>query len=174
MRQLCECVRGTLPNLLTWHRLAPVEGISSDVNVQLMPHIRIVWILLAVLATACSETEDPNPDGAINDFRPGASVETETYLLRQAVSKTKTIEYKRVIAFDPSTGFHHVRDFFENGQPQMEGTYSAFDKQVKESFWCNHRSNVKDGVFRKWYEKMIATLRNHSFLRAASGFSSRL
>ncbi len=77
--------------------------------------------------------------------------ETETFFLAFAKSKKDTIIYKRVISF--KRGLYHVKDYYPNGQIQLEGTYSAFDKQVKEqSLWCNYRTNTKEGEFRKWFE----------------------
>jgi pimeloyl-ACP methyl ester carboxylesterase len=45
-----------------------------------------------------------------------------------------------------------VRDYFENGQMQMEAFYSAFDRNIKEDYQCNYRSNTKEGAYRQWYK----------------------
>lgn len=77
----------------------------------------------------------------------------ETFYLHVSKSRTDTIVYKRLIQFDKATNLYHVRDYFPSGQIQMEGTYSTFDKILKEgSLWCNYRSNTKEGVFKAWYK----------------------
>ncbi|MEN8188120.1 MAG: alpha/beta hydrolase-fold protein [Bacteroidota bacterium] len=77
--------------------------------------------------------------------------EIETYYLNYAKSYKDTIIYKRVISFDK--GLYHVKDYYSNGQIQLEGTYSAFDKTIKEkSLWCNYKTNTKEGEFKKWYK----------------------
>ena len=77
--------------------------------------------------------------------------EAETYLLRQAVSNRETIVYRRVIQFDGQTRLFHVRDYYESGQLQMDAFYSSFDRQVKEDYQCNYRSNTKEGAYTEWY-----------------------
>jgi pimeloyl-ACP methyl ester carboxylesterase len=77
--------------------------------------------------------------------------ESETYVLRQAVSNRETIVFTRVIRFDDRTRRFRVRDYFENGQIQMDAFYSSFDKRVKEDFQCNYRSNTKEGLYTEWY-----------------------
>ena len=77
--------------------------------------------------------------------------EIETYYLNYAKSYNDTIIYKRVISF--FKGQYHVKDYYPNGQIQLEGTYSSFDKEIKEkSLWCNYKTNTKEGEFKKWYE----------------------
>jgi predicted esterase len=77
--------------------------------------------------------------------------EIETYYLNYAKSYNDTIVYKRIISFNK--GLYHVKDYYPNGQIQLEGTYSSFDKEVKEkSLWCNYKTNTKEGKFKKWYE----------------------
>jgi predicted peptidase len=34
----------------------------------------------------------------------------------------------------------------------MKGTYSSFDKTVKENYWCNYKTNTKQGHYQTWYE----------------------
>lgn len=75
----------------------------------------------------------------------------EIFILSVAVSKDKTIVYKRVIRFVKDRNRWHVRDYFENGQMQMEAFYSSFDRNVKEEYQCNYRSNTKEGEYRQWY-----------------------
>jgi len=77
--------------------------------------------------------------------------ETETFLLPYAVSKGDTLLYKRIIRSDGENGVYHVRDYFENGQIQMDACYTSFDKRVKEEYQCNHHSNVKTGPYSEWY-----------------------
>jgi dipeptidyl aminopeptidase/acylaminoacyl peptidase len=85
--------------------------------------------------------------GAIN------AQNTETFYLHVPKSKNDTIVYKRLIQFDKTTNLYHVRDYYPNGQLQMEGTYSSFDKTVKEkSLWCNYLTNTKEGTFKTWYK----------------------
>ncbi|HOW44240.1 MAG TPA: prolyl oligopeptidase family serine peptidase [Candidatus Aminicenantes bacterium] len=75
----------------------------------------------------------------------------EIFLLPVAVSKDKTIVYKRVIRFVKDRNGWQVRDYFENGQIQMDAFYSSFDRNVKEEYQCNYRSNTKEGEYRQWY-----------------------
>jgi pimeloyl-ACP methyl ester carboxylesterase len=77
--------------------------------------------------------------------------ETETYLLRQAVSNRETIVYRRLIDFDSRRRLFHVRDYYENGRLQMDAFYSSFDKRVKEDYQCNYRSNTKEGPYTEWH-----------------------
>jgi hypothetical protein len=77
--------------------------------------------------------------------------ETEIFLLHYAVSKGDTLIYKRIIRSDRKNTLFHVRDYFENGQIQMDAFYSSFDKRVKEEYQCNHHSNVKTGHYTEWY-----------------------
>jgi predicted esterase len=76
----------------------------------------------------------------------------ETFNLRYAVSKGDTVQYKRVIQFNKKNKLYHVRDYFENGQLQMEASYSSFDKNVKEEYQCNYRTNTKEGPYQEWYD----------------------
>ena len=75
----------------------------------------------------------------------------EIFILPLAVSKDKTIVYKRVIRFVKNRKLWQVRDYFENGQMQMEAFYSSFDRNIKEEYQCNYRSNTKEGAYRQWY-----------------------
>lgn len=77
--------------------------------------------------------------------------ETETFILNYPVSKQETIVYKRVIQFDKKKNVFLVKDYFENGQIQMEASYSSFDKRIKEEYQCNYRSNTKEGAYQEWY-----------------------
>ncbi len=76
----------------------------------------------------------------------------DTFFLHHAISKYDTIIYKRVIQFDNNDSLYHVRDYFENGQIQMQGTYSSFDRDIKENYWCNYRTNTKQGLYQTWYK----------------------
>ena len=77
--------------------------------------------------------------------------EAETYYLNYGRSYNDTIIYKRIISFNK--GQYDVKDYYPNGQIQLEGTYSSFDKEIKEkSLWCNYKTNTKEGEFKKWYE----------------------
>jgi pimeloyl-ACP methyl ester carboxylesterase len=77
----------------------------------------------------------------------------ETFYLHIPKSKNDTIVYKRLIQFDKTTNLYHVRDYYPNGQIQMEGNYSSFDKHIKEkSMWCNYRTNTKEGKFITYYK----------------------
>jgi hypothetical protein len=77
----------------------------------------------------------------------------DTFYLRIPMSKNDTIIYKRIIQYDIKDRLYHVRDYYPNGQIQMEGTYCSFDKNIKEeSLWCNYRTNTKQGEFIEWYK----------------------
>ncbi len=79
--------------------------------------------------------------------------EADTFYLHVPISKNDTIIYKRIIQFDKNDRLFQVRDYYPNGQIQMEGTYSSFDKHIKEeSLWCNYRTNTKEGEFKTWYK----------------------
>ena len=77
--------------------------------------------------------------------------EIDTFYLHQPISKYDTIIYKRIIQFDNKERLYHVEDYFENGQIQMKGSYSAFDKSIKAKYWCNYRTNTKQGLYQTWY-----------------------
>ncbi len=77
--------------------------------------------------------------------------ETDTYVLRQAVSNRETVVYTRVIRFDGRKHLFHVRDYYENGRLQMDAFYSAFDRRVKEEYQCNYHSNTKEGPYTEWH-----------------------
>lgn len=76
----------------------------------------------------------------------------DTFFLKYGVSKYDTIIYKRIIEFDKNRKIFHVKDYFENGQIQMDAFYSSFDKNIKEGSQCNYSSNTKEGLFKNWYE----------------------
>jgi len=75
----------------------------------------------------------------------------DTFVLHHPISKYDTIVYKRLIRFDKEEKLYHVEDYFENGQIQMKGTYSSFDKTIKENYWCNYKTNTKQGLYQTWY-----------------------
>ena len=64
--------------------------------------------------------------------------EIDTYVLHLKISKNEEITYKRIIKFDKSSSLYFVKDYFENGQIQMEGNYSSFDREIKEEYQCNY------------------------------------
>ena len=76
----------------------------------------------------------------------------DTFFLKYGVSKYDTIIYKRIIEFDKDSKIYHAKDYFENGQIQMDAFYSSFDKNIKEGSQCNYSSNTKEGIYKKWYE----------------------
>lgn len=78
--------------------------------------------------------------------------EMDTFILKYGVSKQDTILYKRIIEFDKNSKIHHVRDFFENGQIQMDAFYSSFDRKIKEGSQCNYTSNTKEGLYKEWFD----------------------
>jgi len=85
--------------------------------------------------------------GAINAQEP------DTFYLHYPRSYQDTIIYKRIINFDKKDSLTHVLDYYPNGAIQMEGSYSSFDKTIKESsLWCNYKTNTKEGEFKTWYK----------------------
>lgn len=77
----------------------------------------------------------------------------DTFYLHVPISTNDTAMYKRIIHFDHTDSLYHVRDYYLNDQIQMEGTYSSFDKNIKEeSVWCNYKTNTKKGEFKVWYK----------------------
>jgi pimeloyl-ACP methyl ester carboxylesterase len=83
----------------------------------------------------------------------GAAAQSiEELQVQRNLSQSKTIVYSRHVRFDPKDGLYHVQDFFTNGQIQMDATYSALNKSIKEDYQCNYRGNTKEGVYREWYE----------------------
>ncbi len=76
----------------------------------------------------------------------------DTFILKHGISKNDTIIYKRIIEFNRNSKLYHVRDYFENGQIQMDAFYGSFDKNVKEDYQCNYHSNIKEGNYMEWYE----------------------
>ena len=79
----------------------------------------------------------------------------ETILLKFPLSKYDTIFYQRTIQFNKNSSLYLVNDYFENGQIEMEASYSALDKYIKEGFWCNYRTNTKEGFYKKWFRNGI-------------------
>jgi len=79
--------------------------------------------------------------------------ELDTFYLSVPIAENDTILYKRIIQFDPVDHLYHVRDYYPDGQIEMEGSYLSFDKNIKEeSLWCNYRTNTKEGTFRVWFK----------------------
>ncbi|MCD4744243.1 MAG: dienelactone hydrolase family protein [Desulfobacteraceae bacterium] len=79
--------------------------------------------------------------------------EVDVFYLHYPISYKDTIIYKRIIQFDKNDSLYHVRDYYPNDSIQMEGTYSSFDKTIKESsLWCNYKTNTKEGEFKRWFK----------------------
>jgi len=74
----------------------------------------------------------------------------DTFLLHNPISKYDTVIYKRIIEKSDNDKMIHVRDFYSNGQIQMDAYYSNFDKNVKEELQCNYGTNTKQGKYKKW------------------------
>ncbi len=74
----------------------------------------------------------------------------DTFHLRYPVSKNDTVIYKRIIENLDDKNLIHVRDYYPNGQIQMEAYYSNFDKNIKEGLQCNYRTNTKEEKYREW------------------------
>lgn len=88
-------------------------------------------------------------------FLPSGKVhaqEADTLLLHYAVSRGDTVIYKRIVRYSKVRKLYHVRDYYENGQLQMDATYSSIDRKIKESWQCNYRTNTKQGRYKEWYE----------------------
>ncbi len=83
---------------------------------------------------------------------PANAQETDTLMLRQALSKSDTVVYTRIVRFDSSDSLFHVQDYLPSGQIQMDAAYSALDKTIKEEYQCNYRTNTKQGGYREWYD----------------------
>jgi pimeloyl-ACP methyl ester carboxylesterase len=98
-----------------------------------MKHISIVILLIFSFGFLKAQTAD-------------------TFLLRYPVKKGDTIIFKRVIQFDNNSNLFHVKDYYENGQIQMDAFYSSFDKHIKEDYQCNYISNTKTGQYKEWYK----------------------
>ena len=88
------------------------------------------------------------------------SQEIDTLFL-QIPKNRDTITYKRIVEFNNNTKLYHVRDYFENGQIQMDATYSALDKNFKEKVQCNYHSNTKQGLYQTWYENGLPEYRSN-------------
>lgn len=90
--------------------------------------------------------------------------EIDTFTLHYVRSKGDTIIYKRIISPDSKRNIIYVKDYFENGQIQMDASYSSFDKNIKEEYQCNYRTNTKEGPYKEWFEngqiKYIGNYRN--------------
>ena len=75
----------------------------------------------------------------------------EILFLKYPISKYDTLLYKRIIKFDQESTLFHVEDYYVNGQIEMEASYSALDKNIKEGHWCNYKTNTKEGLYKKWF-----------------------
>jgi hypothetical protein len=79
------------------------------------------------------------------------SQDADTFMLHLAMAQTDTIVFKRIIQFDKFKNLFHVRDYYDNGQIQMDAFYSSFDRNVKEEYQCNYLTNTKEGAYTQWY-----------------------
>jgi hypothetical protein len=86
------------------------------------------------------------------------SQELDTLYL-QIPKNRDTVTYKRIVKFDENTKLYHVRDYFENGQIQMDATYSDLDRFIKEDVQCNYHSNTKQGLYQTWYKSGLPEIR---------------
>jgi predicted esterase len=84
--------------------------------------------------------------------RGAAAQSIETLQVQRNDSQSKTIVYNRHVWFDSRDRLFHVQDFFTNNQIQMDATYSALNKLIKEDYQCNFHGNTKEGEYREWYE----------------------
>jgi len=89
--------------------------------------------------------------GLLLFFSTVKAQETVVYMLRKANAKDDTTTYKRMIRFDKTVQLYYVSDYFEDGKIQMEAIYRSFDKNVKEDYQCNYRTNTKEGFYTQWY-----------------------
>jgi hypothetical protein len=85
-------------------------------------------------------------------FEEISAQKLDTFMLYKPISKYDTAVYKRIIRFDTNDSLYHVEDYYESGQIQMKGAYSSFDKTIKENYWCNYRTNTKQGLYETWYK----------------------
>jgi hypothetical protein len=85
-------------------------------------------------------------------FEEISAQKLDTFMLYKPISKYDTAVYKRIIRFDTNDSLYHVEDYYESGQIQMKGAYSSFDKNIKENYWCNYRTNTKQGLYETWYK----------------------
>ena len=86
------------------------------------------------------------------------SQEIDTLFLH-ILKNRDTITYKRIVEFDINSKLYHVRDYYENGQIQMDATYSALDKYFKEEYQCNYHLNTKQGLCQTWYKNGLPNTR---------------
>jgi pimeloyl-ACP methyl ester carboxylesterase len=77
---------------------------------------------------------------------------TDTLTIVYSESKYDSTVYKRLVWHDPSTHLFHVTDTYISGQVAMNGDYLVIDPIVKEEFWNYHRTHIKHGFFRKWFD----------------------
>jgi len=79
------------------------------------------------------------------------SQNSDTVFLKNALSRSDTVRFKRIVSFSSKSKLYYVTDFFESGQIQMKAAYSSLDKFIKEDYQCNYRSNTKEGRYEEWY-----------------------
>lgn len=77
--------------------------------------------------------------------------EVDTFRLHYAISEGDTTIFTRFIDCNTKSKIFFVRDFYDNGQVQMEAFYSSFNKEIKEEYQCNYKTNTKEGLFKQWY-----------------------
>jgi pimeloyl-ACP methyl ester carboxylesterase len=78
--------------------------------------------------------------------------EVDTFKLHYAISKGDTTIYTRIIDRNTKNNIFFVRDIYDNGQVQMEAFYSSFNKEIKEEYQCNYKTNTKEGQYKEWYK----------------------
>jgi pimeloyl-ACP methyl ester carboxylesterase len=82
----------------------------------------------------------------------GSAQTIDTLTIKYSESRSDTTLYKRIIHFDPKARIYHVTDTYLSGQIALKGDYLSIDPAVKEEFWNYHRTHIKHGFFRKWYD----------------------
>jgi hypothetical protein len=78
--------------------------------------------------------------------------DTDTLTLKYFESKNDSTFFKRIIQHDSESQVYHVTDAYLSGQLASQGDYLVIDPIVKEEFWNYHKTHIKHGYFRKWYD----------------------
>lgn len=113
--------------------------------------LRIIAVT-ALMATIAYGSGYQKQIACLADTQSSPAQPTEILRVQRSLSNSKTIVYVRHVRFDEKDRLYHVQDFYENGQIQMDATYSALNKQVKEDYQCNYSGNTKEGEYSEWYE----------------------
>jgi hypothetical protein len=82
----------------------------------------------------------------------GSAQTIDTLTITYSESKYDSTVYKRIVQHDPKAHIYHVTDTYLSGQLALKGDYVSIDPTVKEEFWNYHRTHIKHGYFRKWYD----------------------